>query len=173
MILISNCLFRSVLFLSCQDKVDILGNTWLLWMTISLIFNLHALRALLFFLFFIFFFFKVIYSAMFLNVYSISDCVIPWASMKVINRHSCPIHLPSHTAGGWASTTFRRAKDCGRKEPGSTRVGEGDCGENDQGLKEALELVKLTKSSQQNRYCSLQEFENLSGCYHWSLIGGI
>ena len=77
---------------------------------------------------------------MFLNVYSISDCVIPWASMKVINRHSCPIHLPSHTAGGWASTTFRRAKDCGRKEPGSTRVGEGDCGENDQGLKEALEL---------------------------------
>ena len=125
------------------------------------------------FIFVFFFVFKVIYSAMFLNVYSISDCVIPWASMKVINRHSCPIHLPSHTAGGWASTTFRRAKDCGRKEPGSTRVGEGDCGENDQGLKEALELVKLTKSSQQNRYCSLQEFENLSGCYHWSLIGGI
>ena len=56
MILISNCLFRSVLFLSCQDKVDILGNTWLLWMTISLIFNLHALRALLFFLFLFFFF---------------------------------------------------------------------------------------------------------------------
>lgn len=123
--------------------------------------------------YFCFFVFKVIYSAMFLNVYSISDCGIPWASMKVINRQSCPIHLPSHTAGGWASTTFRRAKDCGRKEPESTRVGEGDCGENDQGLQEALELVKLTKSSQQNRYCSLQEFENLSGCYHWSLIGGI
>lgn len=163
---------RSLLFLSCQDKVDILGNTSLLRMTISLIFNLHALRALLSFLFLLFVF-KVIYSAMFLNIYSISDCVIPWASMKVIDRHSCPIHMPSHTTGGWAITTIKRAKGCGRKEPGSTRAGEGDGGENDQSLKEALELVKLTKSSQQNRYCSLQEFENLRGCCHWSLIGGI
>ena len=100
---------------------------------------------------------------MFLNIYSISDCVIPWASMKVIDRHSCPIHLPSHTAGGWASTTFRRAKDCGRKEPESTRVGEGDCGENDQGLKEALELVKLTKSSQLNRYAPAKSLRTLVG----------
>ena len=99
--------------------------------------------------------------------------MIPWASMMVINRHSYRIYLPFHTTGGWASTTFRGAKDRGRKEPGSTRVGEGDCVENDQGLKEALELIKLTKISQQDRCCSLQEFENLRRCYHWSLIGGV
>lgn len=108
-----------------------------------------------------------------LNIYSVSDCVIPWAGMKVTDRHSCPAHLPSCTTRAWTRTIFRRAKDHGRKEPGSTRVGEGDCGEDDRGLKEGLDWIKLTSRSQQDRYCSFQEFENLRGCYWWSLMGGI
>ena len=162
---------RNVLFLSCQGKVDILGNTSLLWMTITLIFNLHALKALLFFLF-CFLFLKSFIQQRFWTFIQFQIAWFPgqvwWWSIGILTVYTCHSTL-QEVGPALHSGELRTVEGKSQEVPGL----EKETVENDQGLKEALELIKLTKISQQDRCCSLQEFENLRRCYHWSLIGGV